>query len=265
MLSQTSKRQQGKGIKQSLIAIFRSFIIGVVTLLATPIWLWIAISKWEWVSTTWHTASNAVDIRTTHTFKDESKIKTVLSKQPALLRGLHEKSAEWQLAEGYCGSATQRVILNSIPGFDTRVFPEQKRGAQNLTGFAARMDEIAANGGINVRTSVWYGDQDYEEFLDALRKVNKMKYRVAANFLRSPLIGINYGMDFLIKVFLGGHFSPVVGFDEEEGLVAVFDVNENYGLFLVDVKQFYESVRTFDLFSGKWRGLAILELETDFD
>ena len=80
--------------------------------------------------------------------------------------------------------------------------------------------------------------------------------------LNSPLFGVNepkFAPINWILAFFGGHFSPVVGFFEDVNLVAIFDVNHTYSTFFVTPERFYEAIHTFDVTSGKARGLVVTE------
>ena len=67
--------------------------------------------------------------------------------------------------------------------------------------------------------------------------------------------------------FLGGHFSPVVSYWESpvsgaqsEPMCAVFDVNQEYGMCILPCRKLYEASSTFDIMTGRRRGLVVLEL-----
>ena len=64
----------------------------------------------------------------------------------------------------------------------------------------------------------------------------------------------------IIQGFFGGHFSPIVGYLEDENLVAVFDVNHEYSIYLVDPRRLYDSVATHDITSGESRGYVVMEV-----
>ena len=78
----------------------------------------------------------------------------------------------------------------------------------------------------------------------------------------SPLFGIKEPTFVPINwilAFFGGHFSPVVGYFEDVNLVAIFDVNHTYSTFFVTPERFYDAIHTFDVTSGKARGLVVTE------
>ena len=84
--------------------------------------------------------------------------------------------------------------------------------------------------------------------------------------IRSPLFGFKkpafFPYNFLLGLF-GGHFSPIVGYMVKEDLVAVFDVNHEYGVYLLSSRRLYDSVNTFDFTSKQTRGLVLTELHVE--
>mmetsp|Transcript_17259 Transcript_17259/g.31268 ORF Transcript_17259/g.31268 Transcript_17259/m.31268 type:complete len:84 (+) Transcript_17259:318-569(+) len=64
----------------------------------------------------------------------------------------------------------------------------------------------------------------------------------------------------ILLAFVGGHFSPVLGYLEEENLVAIFDTNHKYGFYLCDAKRLFDAVNTVDVTNGSKRGLIIMDL-----
>ena len=117
------------------------------------------------------------------------------------------------------------------------------------------------------------GSEGYLEFLSSLKRINDPRYRVSVNFLRSSLFGLPKTVfprclslfefllphNWLLGIF-GGHFSPIVGYLEEEDMVAVFDVNHAYGLYLVSSKDLFRAVDTFDFTSSRTRALVVTEI-----
>lgn len=170
---------------------------------------------------------------------------------------LYKDIIEYQPTEGYCCSTTQRCILNSIPCISKGDIPVLKGGPVTIDKYSSIIDKLG-NG--NFKSIIIYGENSYERFLDALKKANDPKYRIAINFLRSSLFGIRppswLPSNILLSMF-GGHFSHIIGYLDKENLVAVFDVNHNYGLFFVEPERLYESIATHDFTSGKSRGIVI--------
>mmetsp|Transcript_17260 Transcript_17260/g.31269 ORF Transcript_17260/g.31269 Transcript_17260/m.31269 type:complete len:274 (+) Transcript_17260:90-911(+) len=175
---------------------------------------------------------------------------------------LKENALEFQITEGYCSVATQRNLLKSIPGFSTEKLPcSSKRGGPSTAEeFSSSLSAISG-----YRTKVVHGSSEgYEVFRQALCQSNEPeKYRVAVNFLRSSLMGFGYPVwlpSNILLAFVGGHFSPVLGYLEEENLVAIFDTNHKYGFYLCDAKRLFDAVNTVDVTNGSKRGLIIMDL-----
>lgn len=171
------------------------------------------------------------------------------------------KALEYQVSEGYCAVATERCICKSIPHFPKEKTPDQmtRGGPSTANKFAEALscDRLT-------KSAVVYGSEGYDAFLKALIKSNQpQNYRVAVNFLRSSLFGFptpTWLPGSWLLALLGGHFSPVLGYLEEENLVAIFDVNKKYGFYLVEARRLFASVNTFDFMNGTTRGLILTEI-----
>ncbi|OQR99664.1 hypothetical protein THRCLA_21799 [Thraustotheca clavata] len=168
-----------------------------------------------------------------------------------------ESDLEYQCQEGYCSSATMRNILKSI-GISS--LPPPRSGASTPLKYAQAIDK-ASNG--QTTSSIVYGSEGYEAFMCTVKKANDPNYRVAVNFLRSPLFGITQPsylpINFVLALF-GGHFSVIVGYLEDEDLVAVFDVNHTYGPYLVDSKRLYDAVNSYDKMANNTRALIVSQV-----
>ncbi|KAJ3084703.1 ER membrane complex subunit 3 [Rhizoclosmatium hyalinum] len=197
-------------------------IVAFVTVITSPIWLVQVVRHFKTTLTLWRKASRS-SVKLDSRYHDYDRLAKVLSRQPSL--PLFQTSAQFQTQEGYCAPTTERMILKSIPGFNSNSLSPMKIGPSQPDKVAATIDILAKAGGITTRSHVIYGSDGYTPFLSALRIVNDPRYRVSANFLRSPLFGIDKTPKLVASLFLSGHFSPIVGFDEAEGVVAVFDVN----------------------------------------
>ena len=174
---------------------------------------------------------------------------------------LYLNAVEYQKQEGFCGSATLRSIMKSIPSILAEEIPPAKSGPMTLSKFSRLLDELSKG---KTRSRVVFGSDGYDAFLTTLKQSNDVNRRVAINFLRSPLFGSGSSYNpFLnvIKRFFGGHFSVIVGYNEAKDRVAVFDVNSSYGgLYHVSSRRLFDSVQTFDLQSGESRGLVEIEV-----
>jgi hypothetical protein len=170
------------------------------------------------------------------------------------------QTLEYQKREGYCAPTTIRCILKSLPFFNAADLPEAKSGPSIPAKVAPQIDALT-NG--KTKSQVVLGSEGYEKFLETIKKVNDPRYRIGLNFLRSPVFGYlqpSYIPANYVLTLFGGHFSPIVGYDEKEDLVAVFDVNHNYGMFLVKSERLWDAVNTFDFSAKGTRGLVLVEI-----
>ncbi|KAI8827858.1 hypothetical protein BJ741DRAFT_654030 [Chytriomyces cf. hyalinus JEL632] len=189
-------------------------------------------------------------------YKNEQKARQILANQLNL--SLFKHAAEFQVREGYCAPTTGHMILNSMPNTSVDFSSDMIQSEPSVCAkVAARIDEIAFSIGTKTSSTVVYGSDGFQAFTQALEKVNDTRYRVSVNFVRGPLFGKPFPQLLLPHnlhiAFIGGHFSPIVGYDPQEQIVADFDVNEEYGLFLVDAKRLFDAVDTYDLQSKKSR------------
>jgi Phytochelatin synthase len=175
--------------------------------------------------------------------------------------GQHYVNAvEYQKREGYCCRTTQRCVLKSIPQLPPDLIPEEKRGPSTIEKYAEFIDECTKGA---TKSTVVLGTEGFDAFMSTIKRVNDPNVRVSANFLRSPIFGFNKPVFLIHNILLGlfgGHFSPIVGYLEDANLVCVFDVNHNYGPFMVTPQRLYDAVATFDVTSGKSRGLVVTEI-----
>lgn len=194
----------------------------------------------------------------------------------------YAQSVEWQEREGFCSSTTRRCLLKSCNvylenmGHSPLPIPASMGGPDTPEGFQTKIQKLLEDAGQAERAAVRVlrggnkGEDDYEAFLEVLKlSVHPSgKYRVAVNYLRSALFGCqNYFPSTILLSFLGGHFSPVVGFWESpvhgaqsEPMCAVFDVNQEYGMCILPCKRLYDASSTFDIMTGRRRGLIVMEL-----
>jgi hypothetical protein len=85
-----------------------------------------------------------------------------------------------------------------------------------------------------------------DQFRAELKRVNDPALRYIVNFQRAPLFAKG-----------GGHHSPIAAYLEDEDLVFVLDVNENFKPWLVKSERLYKAVDTGD--KGNKRGLLRIE------
>jgi hypothetical protein len=236
---------------------FHVLILTLMTVLATPFLFYIAITKFSIFQDVFSKATAEQPIQEFNEYKDSGLIKRLWRSNSGKL---YKNAVEYQVKEGYCCHATQRCLLKSIRQFDSQKLTEQRRGPATIEQFAQTLDKMSD--GVT-KSKVVLGSDGFEAFLSALRRVNDPNVRVALNFLRSPLFGIKkpsfLPLNWLL-CFFGGHFSPISGYFEDLNIVAVFDVNHNYGLFFVSPERLYEAVNTYDVISGKNRGIVVVEV-----
>ncbi|EED89626.1 predicted protein [Thalassiosira pseudonana CCMP1335] len=185
---------------------------------------------------------------------------------------------EYQVREGYCGSATQRCVLQS---FGYQNIPLQKSGESKPEQWSDHVVQMASESShgdadMGLTTKIVRGGVSYEEFLQTLRDgLANENCRIACNFLRPALVGFKgirvFPVNFLLGV-MGGHFSPILGMLEEDDvgvgseskvdcpLVCVWDTNHAYnGAYFVPAKRMYEAVHAVDLMDHKHRALILVE------
>lgn len=189
---------------------------------------------------------------------------------------------EYQIREGYCGSATQRCILKSL-GYPSNSIPDQKGGESKPELWCEHVKQIAKesnsqdddNEGTQIETTIVRGsDVTYEEFLSTLRQgLNNPNCRLCCNYLRSALTGFEltglwkfHPFYFMIKLY-GGHFSPILGMEEQDveeekdnPFIAIFDTNHKYnGAYFVPCRRLYDAVSSIDVGSKKSRAIILVE------
>ena len=151
------------------------------------------------------------------------------------MRFLLRPLVEYQVREGYCGSATHRCVLRSL-GLRSVALPPQCSGESKPESWSERIVKMAndsSDGKLALSTRIIRcgGDGDdgddgdefgYDEFVSALRGgLSNENVRVACNFLRSGLMGFEgrgarYVPAYLLLSLLGGHFSPILGIIDKE-------------------------------------------------
>ncbi|CAK4077753.1 unnamed protein product [Aphanomyces euteiches] len=167
-------------------------------------------------------------------------------------------SLEFQFREGYCAPTTLRNVLKSIPTIPSDKIPSAKAGPSTASQYQVKIDAIGYT-----KSTIVYGSEGYAAFLEAIKLANNPQYRVALNFLHAALFGMGgpkYLPHVALGAILGGHFSNIVGYLEDVDMVAVFDVNEDFGPYLVDSKRLYSAVRASDVQSGRTRALIVSQI-----
>lgn len=235
---------------------WKVILINVIFIIAFPYLLYILIRKWSIIYDIFIKA-NKKSIQYSLEYKNKDLIKKAWMLPSARF---YYNILEYQLMEGYCSCTTQRCILKSIENIDLFTIPIIKRGPSTIANFSKSLDQHS-NG--KTHSTIILGNQNYELYLEAIKKSNDLNYRVSINFLRSSLFGFKTPIwlpsNLLIGMF-GGHFSPILGYFEEENLVVIFDVNHNYGLYFVSPQRLYESIATYDISSNECRGIILTKL-----
>lgn len=157
----------------------------------------------------------------------------------------------WQSNGSYCGPASLVNVRRSLG-----------LGAQDEAAVLARtdlcwwgacfpgvtLDELAEIAGTHPDLDVTLlRDLSPEAFLEHLRASNDPANRYVVNFSRKPIFG--HG---------GGHHSPIGGYLEDEDMVLVLDVNEDFKPWLVERARLFEAMDTVDSMSGAKRGLLLI-------
>ena len=188
-------------------------------------------------------------------YQDKQLRKLVLNSK---IGSLYRDILEYQLIEGYCASATTRNVCKSINRPCKLIEPKYSPSLPQKV--ATTIDNSFDNN--KVKSYCILGNEGYAKFIEGLKLVNNVNYRVSINFLRSPLFGINWSLipSTLIINLFGGHFSNILYYNEETQIVGVFDVNHKYSLWFCDAYRLYEAANTFDISSNKERGLIITEI-----
>ena len=181
--------------------------------------------------------------------------------------------------------------------------PPQSSGESRPESWCEGIQRIAyesSNGTMTVSTRIvrpggGMGDDDgegevddgvgYDEFVATLRDgLANDNVRVACNFLRSALMGLEggeyhyygrYAPSRILLSMFGGHFSPIVGIidggevvrtdgnaNNNDGCpyVAIFDTNHRYnGVYFAPARRLYDAIRTVDVGSKKRRAIILVE------
>jgi hypothetical protein len=155
---------------------------------------------------------------------------------------------EYQSNGAFCGPATVVNLFRSLgiegPTQDT-LFDVAAVSYWKARFFGLTLDELAAlieaNG---TRKVAVLRDLTLEEFRAELLQTNDPAYRYLINFNRGPLFGV-----------VIGHHSPIGGYLEQQDLVFVLDVLDDYQPFLVPAERLFEAMNTLDPETERKRGL----------
>jgi Phytochelatin synthase len=160
----------------------------------------------------------------------------------------HQVFAQSNLSR--CGPASLANVFRSLSELATTESAVLAGTGRCWTGYCIvglTLDELAdvARARTNRKVTV-LRDLSSDEFLDHLRRSNDPGKRYVINFRRKEIFGSG-----------GGHHSPIAGYFENEGLVFVLDVNENFRPWLVERSRLFAAMNTLD--GDKKRGLLLIE------
>jgi hypothetical protein len=203
-----------KPVPPSLFScVLRGALYTVASVVGIPIIMFVAVRNW----TAFYLNVSSVfkpSIRANSKFKDEELQKKMWQSD---IGQLYCEHLEYQKQEGYCAPTTVRVVLKSIPGIPAGRFPEMKSGGTIPDQVVQKIDSCG-----RTKSRTINGNDGFEAFFNVIKLANNTKYRISVNFLRSSLFGLPKPAflphNILLGLF-GGHFSPVVGYNEELNLV----------------------------------------------
>ncbi|EQC34563.1 hypothetical protein SDRG_07888 [Saprolegnia diclina VS20] len=233
-------------------------VIGpLIALLCLPILLFLGLFKREVLRPVVRAASYDAFEKTPY-YKDPARLGRVFATPVGQL--YRRGGLEYQAREGYCSVATQRNLLKSLPLVLPSQLPPARGGAATAAQFADAL--LRHSHGLVTSTQVVYGSDGVDAFCAALRLANDENHRVAVNFLHATLSGTGpLWLPWNLPLgVVSGHFSNVVGFLDDENLVAIFDVNDGYGAYLVDATRLFEAVCAVDISSNRSRALIVASI-----
>jgi hypothetical protein len=149
-----------------------------------------------------------------------------------------------------CGPASLANVFRSMSEpakTESEVLAGTGRCWTGFCPFGLTLDELAdvARAHTNRKVTVLRGLTP-DEFREHLRRSNDTSRRYIINFRRREIFGAGVG-----------HFSPIAGYFENEDLVFVLDVNENFRPWLIERSRLFAAMNTLD--GDKKRGLLLIE------
>lgn len=160
----------------------------------------------------------------------------------------HHVSAQSNLSR--CGPASLANVFRSLSEAAKTESAVLAGTGRCWTGYCIvglTLDELADVARVHTDRKVTaLRDLTPDEFLDHLRRSNDPGKRYVINFRRREIFGSG-----------GGHHSPIAGYFENEDLVFVLDVNENFRPWLVERSRLFAAMNTLD--GDKKRGLLLIE------
>jgi len=138
-----------------------------------------------------------------------------------------------------CGPASLANVFRSLSEAATTESGVLAGTARCWTGFCVQgltLDELADVARAHTYRKVTVlQDLTADEFRDHPRRSNDTSRRYVINFRRREIFGAGVG-----------HFSPIAGYFENEDLVFVLDVNENFRPWLIERSRLFAAMSTLD-------------------
>ncbi len=156
----------------------------------------------------------------------------------------------WQSNGSVCGAASLANVFRSL-GEEADTESEILDGVSScwfhVCPVGLTLDEIAQIADRHTSRKITVlRDLTPDSFREILRDTNDPDRRYVINFSRGPIFGAGVG-----------HISPIGGYLEDEDLVFVLDVNENYRPWLIERTRLFSAMDTLD--GDKKRGMLQIE------
>ncbi len=193
--------------------------------------------------------SHVASIRGTEAFQDDA----LLARAWALPNASRYREVDWQKNGGFCGPTSVVNVMRSrgeAADQDTILDGTETPLVLGLLVGGVTLEQLAHIARVKMPgTHVEIlRDLDLASFREHMRRSNDPSRRYIVNFHRGPLFGTG-----------GGHYSPIGGYLEDEDLVFVIDVNEDYKPWLVSSERLFAAIDTVDPSSHRKRGLLSIE------
>ena len=163
---------------------------------------------------------------------------------------MFERELYWQRNGSLCGPAS---LVNVYRARGQEVADEEAvldgsgKCPFGICVMGLTLDELAHVARTNGQYRVTVlRDLSPEQFKEHLRRSNDPSNNYIVNFTREKIFGAG-----------GGHHSPIGGYLEDEDLVLVLDVNEEFGPWLVERDRLFAAMDTMD--GDRERGLLLIE------
>ncbi|MDQ3033828.1 MAG: phytochelatin synthase family protein [Myxococcota bacterium] len=153
----------------------------------------------------------------------------------------------------FCGPTSVVNVVRSLGGAADQAHVLEGTSITTIAGIlpgGITLDQLAdlARTRLPERAVTVHRDLDLASFRALMRRANDPDVRVIVNFHRGPLFARG-----------GGHHSPIGGYLEDEDLVFVLDVNDDYDPWLARTERLFAAIDTVDPTSGLERGVLVIE------